>query len=215
MRLESQTVRKLLGFVGRLFLEERPVYYSVEIYSFYRKSTWRHDEQLSSNKRFYFGTLKLCPIKIILSFIPLKEAEGTETVDTLATVAKALGMAIMSVDTAPIKLYTVEMNHLDGSQSQVLSALWMHYKAQLTAELFTLIGHSVILGNPIGLFNNLGTGVFDFFYEPAQGMIKGPVSAGKGFLKGTRSLVANTVQGTFGTVSKITSSLATGISMLA
>ena len=90
----------------------------------------------------------------------------------------------------------------------------MHYRSQLTSEIFTLIGHAVVLGNPIGLFNNLGTGVFDFFYEPAQGMVRGPISAGKGFLRGTRSLVTNTVQGTFGTFSKLTSSLATGITEL-
>ena len=70
------------------------------------------------------------------------------------------------------------------------------------------------MGNPIGLFNNLGTGVFDFFYEPAQGIIKGPVSAGKGLVKGTTSLVTNTIQGTFGTVSKITNTLAIGLTTL-
>ena len=89
----------------------------------------------------------------------------------------------------------------------------MHYRAQLASEIFTLIGHAEILGNPIGLFNNLGTGVMDFFYEPAQGLIKGPIGAGKGLIKGTGSLLKNTVQGTFGTVSKLANSLATGITL--
>lgn len=54
----------------------------------------------------------------------------------------------------------------------------------------------------------------DLFYEPAAGLVKGPLSAGKGVLKGTGSLIKNTVEGTFGTVSKITGSMATGLTML-
>lgn len=90
----------------------------------------------------------------------------------------------------------------------------MHYHAQLTSELFSLIGHADILGNPIGLVNNLGTGFVDLFYEPAQGAIHGPISAGKGLIKGAGSLIKNTVQGTFGSVSKLTNSFATGLTVL-
>ena len=89
----------------------------------------------------------------------------------------------------------------------------MHYRAQLASEIFTLIGHAEILGNPVGLLHNLGTGVVDFFYEPAHGMIKGPIGAGKGLIRGTSSLLKNTVQGTFGTVSKLANSIATGITL--
>lgn len=66
-----------------------------------------------------------------------------------------------------------------------------------------------MLGNPVELFSNLGKGVTQFFYEPAQGIIKGPIGAAKGFVKGTTGLVSKTVQGTFGTVSSITGGLAT------
>jgi len=80
--------------------------------------------------------------------------------------------------------------------------------------LLTLIGHADVLGNPIGLLNNLGTGFVDLFYEPAQGAIHGPISAGKGLLRGAGSLLKNTVQGTFGSVSKLTSSISTGLTIL-
>ena len=39
------------------------------------------------------------------------------------------------------------------------------------------------LGNPVGLFNNLGTGVVDFFYEPAQGLVKSPKDFSVGLAK--------------------------------
>lgn len=77
-----------------------------------------------------------------------------------------------------------------------------------------MVGYSDFLGNPVGLVSGLGTGVVDLFYEPVAGAVKGPISAGKGVLKGTGSLIQHTVEGTFGTVSKITGSMATGLTML-
>jgi len=77
-----------------------------------------------------------------------------------------------------------------------------------------LIGHADFLGNPVGFLNNIGTGFVDLFYEPMNGMVNGPLSAGKGFVKGAGSLLKNTVQGTFGSVSKLTDSVATGLTSL-
>ena len=45
-------------------------------------------------------------------------------------------------------------------------------------------------------------------------MVHGPLSAGKGFIKGTGSLLKNTVEGTFDTVSKLANSMAIGITTL-
>ncbi|CAG9335335.1 VPS13_2 [Blepharisma stoltei] len=213
INLESAIIRKLMEYIGRLTMQESPVYESQKIYEAYFSPTWSVKEPITQDKRFYFAKLKLCPIKLILTFVPLKETEETAN-DAFATITKALGMAITAIESAPIKLYSVEMNDLFGTQMQIVSGLLMHYKGQLASEIFSLIGHAEVLGNPIGLLNNLGTGFVDFFYEPAQGLINGPMSAGKGFIKGAGSLVKNTVQGTFGTVSKLASSLATGISSL-
>jgi vacuolar protein sorting-associated protein 13A/C len=77
-----------------------------------------------------------------------------------------------------------------------------------------MIGYADFLGSPVGLFTNLGTGVKDLFYEPVSGATNGPLSMTKGVLKGTGSFVKNTVEGTFGTVSKLTGSMATGLTMI-
>lgn len=209
INLESMIVRKLMEFGGRLSTQETPVFESQKIYAQYAAPTWSVKEAITQDKRFYFAKLKLCPIKLILTFVPLKETE--EYNDDFATVVKALGMAITAIELAPVKLYSVEMNDVFGTQMQIMSGLLLHYKGQLASEIFSLIGHAEVLGNPIGLLNNLGTGFVDFFYEPAQGLINGPMSAGRGFIKGAGSLVKNTVQGTFGTVSKLTSGLAAGL----
>ena len=72
-----------------------------------------------------------------------------------------------------------------------------------------------MIGNPIKFVNHLGNGVQDFFYKPIEGMVHGPFEAGKGVVAGTGSLLKNTVEGTFGSVSKIFSSLSKSMLFLA
>jgi hypothetical protein len=69
------------------------------------------------------------------------------------------------------------------------------------------LGSSDLLGNPVGLIDKLGTGVFEFFNEPRKGLIKGPKEFVGGVGKGVTSLVTNVVAGGFDAVSKITGSL--------
>ena len=211
IKLESKVLQKIAEMVTRLFFHSNAVVMLNEVYRSSEKPTWMRKEKIELNKRYYFAKLALSPIKITLSLIPIKEDDDE---DVYGKVSKALGMAITTIDLAPLKLNSLEITDAFGSQWQILSALKVHYGKQLIKELLSLIGHAEILGNPIGLLNNLGTGVKDFFYEPAQGMVNGPLSAGRGFIKGTGSLLKNTVEGTFDTVSKLANSMATGITIL-
>ena len=62
-------------------------------------------------------------MKIICSFLPLKESEEEKVSDSFSTVARALGMAITAIDSAPVKLYTVELKDVCGSEKEIYSAL--------------------------------------------------------------------------------------------
>jgi len=66
-----------------------------------------------------------------------------------------------------------------------------------------------MIGNPVGLVDKLGTGVFEFVSEPAKGLLKGPDEFIGGIGKGIQSLVGNVVSGGFESISKITGSLYT------
>jgi vacuolar protein sorting-associated protein 13A/C len=74
-------------------------------------------------------------------------------------------------------------------------------------QFYKIIGSSDLLGNPVGLIDKLGTGVFEFFNEPRKGLMKGPKEFVGGVGKGVKSLVTNVVSGGFDSVSKITGSL--------
>lgn len=91
------------------------------------------------------------------------------------------------------------------------SSLFQHYQSQLLGQLYKLLGSVEFIGNPVGLIDRLGSGVVDFFYQPAQGLVKSPQDFGKGLAKGSISLVTNTISGVFNTASKITGAVAKGL----
>lgn len=80
--------------------------------------------------------------------------------------------------------------------------------------MLKFIGSSDLFGNPTDFVNTLGTGAKEFYYAPKEGFMKGPLQGGIGLIKGTGSLVAHTLGGVSGSVSKITNTLNRGILVL-
>jgi len=89
-----------------------------------------------------------------------------------------------------------------------------HYTNQVIAQFYTLLGSFDFLGSPVSLVSNIGTGVHDFFYEPAQAIVTSPAEFGKGVAKGTTSLVKNSVVGIFNSTSKFAGSVSRGAAAL-
>lgn len=100
------------------------------------------------------------------------------------------------------------------NQSTLVSIATTHYKDYVIREIYKVFGCFDFLGNPVNMFTNLGTGVKDFFYEPIQGVVKGPGEFGAGLARGTLSLVNGTLQGTFGSVGRITGALGKGLAAI-
>ena len=74
-------------------------------------------------------------------------------------------------------------------------------------QFYKIIGSVDLIGNPVGLIDKLGTGVFEFFNEPRKGLLKGPKEFVGGVGKGVKSLVTGVISSSFDSVSKITGSL--------
>ena len=211
LNLDSIILRKIIDMAGRLNTNNDNSADLFEAIEEFRDLFTKPEFIVSQDRTYYFSFLKIHPIKIVISFVPIKEDNNKKNI--LSGIA-SIGMALTTLESAPMKLYSVQLSDVFASEKRLKESLKNHYKSQVVNEFYSLIGHSNILGNPIGLLNDLGTGVVDFFYEPAQGMINGPISAGEGIIKGTSSLIKNTLSGTFGTVSKLTSSLTTGLAAL-
>jgi vacuolar protein sorting-associated protein 13A/C len=71
--------------------------------------------------------------------------------------------------------------------------------------LFKLFGSFELLGNPVSLIENLGTGVLDMFYEPIYALVKGKsgFKVGEKFVSGAMSLIQHSISGVYKTINKI------------
>ena len=216
IQIESGLMLRLMS----LFQRVAPAAVKSEVFKQISTSSGIHSHTIlkglmipQAEKSFYLSQLRLHTIEIVLSFLPVKDMDEQDN-DTFMAFIHAVGMVVSTIDSAPISFEAVEKNDLVGMQKQITTALWMSYRSQLAAQLLSLIGHANVLGNPVGLLDGLGRGVADFFSAPAQGMRTGAVGAGIGLIKGAESLLKNTVSATFGSVSKLASTMATGLSAL-
>ncbi|KAF2077768.1 hypothetical protein CYY_000889 [Polysphondylium violaceum] len=166
-----------------------------------------------SLKMVYFAILLLNPIKINLT-LALQPDGLLKSNHKILSSIEGLGFSLTKLDRAPITLQGLLMEHPFSSRSTIIEKIKSSYISQVLRQFYNILGSIDILGNPVGLFRNFGTGVHDFFVEPAQGLIKSPADFGKGLAKGTSSLVKNSVYGTFNTLSKITGTIGTGVANL-
>jgi len=83
--------------------------------------------------------------------------------------------------------------------------------SNMKGNILKIVGSSDLIGNPVNFVNTLGTGVKQFYYEPKNGFMEGPLQGGIGLIKGTGALVTHTLGGVSGSVGKITNSLNKGI----
>ena len=73
--------------------------------------------------------------------------------------------------------------------------------SNIRANALSLIGASMI-GNPTDFVNTLGTGARQFYYEPAEGLMQGPIQGGIGVIKGAGKFVGYAGAGVAGLAGK-------------
>ena len=183
---------------------ERPLYWF-----------WEKDEIVYNNQQTFIDEFILSPIKLNFSF--LTKSKGSEFHTGIAffsMFSKAFGVALMNIDDAPIKLKGLKLENCFDTTQGIVMKLLSHYRDNLATEIFKLLGSINIIGNPVGLFSQIGTGVQDLIEKPIEGIIKGPLEGGIGLMRGAESLLKHTFAGTFNSIDKITGSLGSGIAFL-
>ena len=171
--------------------------------------------------KMYFELLQLHPIVVNLSFFgtgAMMERTSTDggglSYNPMFAAIKALGVVVTNIDKAPIAFNALMLERPFATHAELMSCVRKHYRTQLVQQLYKLVGSFEFLGNPVGLVSNLGTGMQDFFYEPAKGMMKSPGEFAKGMSKGTSSLLAKSTFGLFNAASKITGSMSKSLVQL-
>eukprot|EP01133_Synstelium_polycarpum_P005870 gene5870-6788_t len=178
----------------------------------------RASKPQKENRMIYVKLLLLHPIKILLSFSFVREGLLVADIpsDAASILLEVLGVSF-GLERTTLSLNSLILEHPFLSQRTLARRIKTHYIAQSLNQLYKVIGSSDGLGNPVGLFKHLGTGVFDFFYEPAQAILSAkssPRAFGRGMAKGSLSLLRNSVYGLFNSLSKISSAMGKGVSLL-
>lgn len=173
-------------------------------------------EDLASEQNLYFEVLELQPIRLSLSFERTDRVSGEEKLELrnpLAVIVNALTMAIGNVKDAPLEMNALAIKDMRLTPADLQTRILYHYRQDVLRQLYRILGSADFIGNPVGLFTNVSSGVADIFYEPFTGAVmRGNRDLGVGIAKGAASFVKKTVFGFSDSVTKVTSSIGKGLS---
>ncbi|KAJ8084002.1 Vacuolar protein sorting-associated protein 13 [Marasmius tenuissimus] len=167
-------------------------------------------------QNIYFEVLELQPIKLSLSFMRADRVSSEEKLsirNPLAVVLNALTMALGNVNDAPLELNALAIKDVRLTTIELQTRIMYHYRQDVIRQLYRFLGSADFIGNPVGLFTNVSSGVADIFYEPFNGVVMhGNSELGIGIAKGAASFVKKTVFGFSDSMTKFTSSVGKGLS---
>lgn len=174
---------------------------------------------LSESSDVYFEALHLQPALTNLSFMRTERVNAEEKApsqNTLMFFFNVLTMAIGNINDAPIKLNALFIENIRVPLPILIESIETHYGQAFLYQVHKILGSADFLGNPVGLFKNISSGVLDIFYEPYQGVVINdrPQELGIGIAKGGLSFVKKTVFGFSDSFAKVTGSLAKGLSVV-
>lgn len=164
----------------------------------------------------YFELLHLQPMQLDLSFVRTERVNAEDTFTSsnpLFFFVNVMTMSIGNVNDAPVRLNALMLENARVSIPTLVANVRNHYTQEFLRQIHIVLGSADFLGNPVGLFNNVSSGVADIFYEPYQGLVMTdrPQDLGIGIAKGASSFVKKSVFGFSDSVAKFTGSMSKGL----
>lgn len=175
-------------------------------------------QQDASGLDVYFEMLHIQPAQMDLSFVRTERVnveERPSSEHALTFFFNVLTMAIGNINDAPVKLNALIMENVRTPLLLLTQSIQTHYGQEFIYQVHKILGSADVIGNPVGLFNNISSGFMDIFYEPYQGYIlhDRPQELGIGLAKGGLSFVKKSVFGVSDSISKITGSISKGLAV--
>ncbi|EJD03959.1 vacuolar protein sorting-associated protein vps13 [Fomitiporia mediterranea MF3/22] len=168
----------------------------------------------------YFEVLELQPIFLSVSFVRNinpsgddAQAQAVTSRNPLAVVLNVLTMTLANAEGIELQLNALGITDVRLTLPEFQSRILYHYRQEVLRQIYRVLGAADFLGNPVGLFTNVSSGVADIFYEPWHGVVqRGGGELGIGLAKGAASFVKKTIFGLSDSMTKITSSVGKGLS---
>lgn len=176
----------------------------------------QHIEKKSNE--IYIELLLLQPLFLTISFLMsdrndrLTEEQVTQSRSPLAFLVGAVTSAIGNLNQAPIRLSAIAIENARLSPEELVARLQAHYVSSAVGQVYKLVGAIDVLGNPLGLISGIGSGVSDLLYSPIEGLVlHGNRELGLSIARGAGSFVRKTVYGVSDSISRLTSSVGSGL----
>ena len=173
-------------------------------------------KQEHQSQDVYFELLHLQPIQMNLSFVRTERINAEDTLTSsnpLMFFVNVMTMSIGNVNDAPLKFNALMLENARVTISRLTENVRSHYTQEALRQMHIVLGSADIFGNPVGLFNNISSGVADIFYEPYAGLVMTdrPQELGIGIAKGASSFVKKSVFGFSDSMAKFTGSMSKGL----
>ncbi|KAI1995793.1 Vacuolar protein sorting-associated protein 13 [Ophidiomyces ophidiicola] len=166
-------------------------------------------------KGVYFELLHIQPMQLDLSFVRTERVNVEDPVESsnpLMFFVNVMTMSIGNVNDAPVRLNALILENARVSIPILITNVTSHYTQDFLRQVHIVLGSADFLGNPVGLFNTVSSGVVDIFYEPYQGLVADrPNELGLGIAKGATSFVKKSVFGLTDSLTKFTGSVSKGL----
>ena len=164
----------------------------------------------------YFEFFHLQPMQLDLSFVRTERINAEDTTGSsnpLMFFVNVMTMSVGNVNDAPLRLNALMLENARISIPALMQNVQSHYTQECLRQIHIILGSADFLGNPVGLFNNVSSGVADIFYEPYQGLVMTdrPQELGIGIAKGASSFVKKSVFGFSDSMAKFTGSMSKGL----
>ncbi|THH34126.1 hypothetical protein EUX98_g96 [Antrodiella citrinella] len=173
-------------------------------------------QSTSGGADMYFEVLELQPIKLSISFMRTERVSGEDKLsirNPIAVVLNAITMAVGNVNDAQLEMNSLAIKDMRLTLPDLQERIMYHYGQDVLRQLYRILGSADFIGNPVGLFTNVSSGVADIFYEPFNGAVmRGNKELGISIAKGAASFVKKTVFGVSDSLTRITSSVGKGLS---
>ncbi|MCJ1472238.1 hypothetical protein MMC13_000885 [Lambiella insularis] len=173
-------------------------------------------KQEEQGQDLYFELLHLQPMQLDLSFVRTERINAEDTMQSsnpLMFFVNVMTMSVGNVNDAPLRFNALMIENARVSIPALMANVQSHYTQEALRQVHIVLGSADFLGNPVGLFNNISSGVADIFYEPYQGLVMTdrPQELGIGIAKGASSFVKKSVFGFSDSMAKFTGSMSKGL----
>lgn len=80
-------------------------------------------------------------------------------------------MAVGNIKDAPLQMNALAITDMRLTSVDLQTRIMYHYRQEVLRQLYRILGSADFIGNPVGLFTNVSSGVADIFYEPFNGAV--------------------------------------------